>query len=138
MYGQERKNISEISFNERFQMFKEGVTELLTTNFNGEYHEIDQIVFLGVKDTAVNHILKNNPDAIEILDPSADEVKSTKTADPTKVHVIPIEVAKYMNASGMLANAIPGPFGQMAMNIGKKMARDQVDYVINNFKEIDP
>lgn len=100
----EKKKISEMNTVEKFNLFKEEMISSMVDSFRGpDIVQMPMMVFLGVKASALNKMMKANPEYIAEV---GGEKWSGQEADPDKIHIVPIPIEKAMGFGGFLAKMI--------------------------------
>jgi hypothetical protein len=136
------KKISEMSYEEKYEQFKKGIIELVQMNFNGERHQLEPIVFLGVKHDVLNHMLKNNKGDLEPFDSGCEcegcqaNREMAKSIDmeavKDKVHILPIMISKEIALGAHFAEVL----GPTAIETAKELVNKKVHGVIEELNKI--
>lgn len=130
------KRISEMNYEEKYEKFKEGVIEMVKENFNGEMHDIEPIVFLGVKQEVLSFLIKENMKNDCDCEKCKANRKLAESINPDEInesiHIIPIFISNELAAGSKLSET----FGEMAINHAKEMVNKKVHGVIEELNKV--
>ena len=98
------KKISDMSTVEKFNLFKEEMIDSMVGSFRGnEIVMMPMMVFLGVKASALNKMMKANPEYIAEMGGKKWEGEA---ADEDKIHIVPVPIEQAMGFGGFLAQMV--------------------------------
>lgn len=133
----ESKKIAEMNTIEKFELFKEEIISSIVSKFRGgKIEQMPMLMFLGVKHSAINSILKNDPDSVQ--DVNGDKWDG-KLAEENKIHIVPIPVENAMNNEflNIMGKSMWGLIDREIDKLGKISAANMVHNAIRNFRKHD-
>lgn len=118
------KSIKELSYDQLYDVFKKGIIEMVTSQFNGQINVFPSVVFLGVKYKALKQVASTKNPIINDYDLQKQLQKNKHAED--SMNTIVIELGKYsIDYGDRLLN-------QMAKRTGVELVKKHIDILTEN------